>query len=161
MSISYVICPVNEEMLTYGQDFGVSIASDTAHGRFPVVDELISIMESIPGHRLTHVFQERNFALTIESEELVEIQPNGPFRQHSVPMTYLHLHGALSPDSHPRWMAMRGDMNVMLAFLRRLAETCGPQVFFYEGDGIPWFIVSGSDAPLGRESCPESWCQIH
>jgi hypothetical protein len=50
-------------------------------------------------------------------------------------------------------MSLRGSGEPLVAIVRQLARTCGPQTFFADNDGIPLLIPSADATPIG----PEPW----
>jgi hypothetical protein len=50
-------------------------------------------------------------------------------------------------------MSLRGSGELLVAIVRQLTRSCGPQTFFADNDGIPWLIQSADAIPIG----PEPW----
>ncbi len=152
MSISYLLRPVDDEMLAYGADSGVAgLPAVVTAGRWPTVDELIEVLKATPGHHVSHSHHSPSFSITIESLEFVPVQPVPPLKNTTAPASYLHVTGSLSGDSNPLWLSFHGHTDVMLSVIQRLTLVCGPLVFFADCDGLPWFVFSDQSWPLGTE----------
>ena len=152
MSVSYLLVPVDEQILAYGKDSGVvDLPPAVSAGRFPTVDELIAVLEATPGHRVSRVHRSNTIDVTIESFARIPFEPGPPFKQTTTPASYLYVTGDLSGTSKRKWLSFHGDLDVTIPVIQRLTAFCGPLVFFADCDGVPWFVLSEQSPPLGRE----------
>jgi hypothetical protein len=153
MGISYLLAPVNDELLAWGHKCNVPVPLDTPHGRVPTHDELIATMRSIADHQVTRNHHDIDFDVTIESFDRIEIETRKPFRNTTAPASYLHARGNISDGANPPWISFHGDIGLILAVTQRLVSRCGPLAFFANCDGKPWFVLSETVGPIG----PDKW----
>jgi hypothetical protein len=161
MGVNYLVSPLDPPMLDWARQCGVPTDGVTATGRAATFDELLEITKEISGHSCTPNCQPDGFDIKVESEKLVVFQVSVPWRFSNTvapgwakgPATQTQIMGGFDSTREIKWMSFRGDLGLLVAIVRKLTITCGPQTLFADFEGIPWLVLSADAVPLG----PEPW----
>ncbi len=156
MGFDYLVVPLNDEMLDYAQQSGVTLPEPALEGRLPTADELIKVVKSLPNHsitNLTELNESEGIEITIESLARVPMEPVPSLTETSAAASHLHISANMTGPNGSYRIAFHGDADVMVTILSKLSVDCGGLVFFASSDAVPWFVLPGESVPIG----PEEW----
>lgn len=159
MGVNQLVMPLDPPMLDWADKCGVPVQGVIANGRLPALDELIEAVSTIPGHSFKMGRRGDSFDIKVESEQTITFPCEGVFRNTIAPglavgpATYTDIHGSARSTGVIEWMSFHGHMELLVAIVRRLTSSCGPQVFLADCDGIPWLVLSADAVPIA----PEPW----
>lgn len=153
MGVSYLVAPLDSQMLEWAEKCSVPVKGLVANGKPATVIALKEAAAAIPDHTCQVWCDRDNFQINIESTQPVTYPCDGVFKNTIAPGMALapatHINGATRPTGEIDWLSFRGDLDLLVAIVRKLTMTCGPQVYFAAEDGIPWLIISSESLPIG------------
>lgn len=159
MSITYLVSPLDPQMLEWALKCSVPAHGMTGNGRAATLDELKEVAASIRAHSFSVRQEADKFSIEISSEKTVTFPIVGSFANTVAPGVAVApawstlINGAHESSGAIRWMSFHGDMVLLVMVVRTLTRTCGPQVMYADCDGVPWIISSADAVPIG----PEPW----
>lgn len=148
MSINYLCVPVDDSILDYAWNSNYELPGNPRHGRWPTLAELRQCLTSIPDHEVTGGGNEQSFSITAESTKRVPMEGGLKTANTDAPETYLNVHGYLEGKPRPL-IVLHGDYELVVTIVQRLTEYCGPQCFFADCEGVPYFVIDGLNEPIG------------
>lgn len=148
MSISFLVVPVDDRFLEYAHTSGYQLPDGVGHGRWPNLQELRECLASIPDHEVRARGDEKSFTLTAESRTRVPVECEFKTANTDAPETYLSVQGHLEGKPRPL-IALHGDYELVVDVVQQLTADCGPQCFFADCEGIPYFVLDRTSEPVG------------
>jgi len=158
MGVIYIVTPLDSPTLAWARECSVPVDGIIASGRAPTLDEL-RLAAAVRGHTCQITRLGEKFDIVVESEKTITFPCDGNYRntiapgQAVAPASSIANTGEASADGEIRRIGVRGDVDLLVAIVRRLTRTCGPQVIVADCEGYPWLITSPDSVPLG----PEPW----
>ena len=158
MSFSYILAPVTQEFLEWGQQCGVPISRETPDGRSVTKTELAAVLNSLDGFTVHIQGTEDTFNAQVDSLETVDWEYESPdpvmhqafAGTHTSPQESVNIE-RLHPQNQNPSLSFHGDITLILRIAQDLAKACGPQTAFATCDGIPAFFLPDGDSPVWNE----------
>ncbi|QDT45431.1 hypothetical protein Pan241w_55510 [Gimesia alba] len=158
MSFSYILAPVTQEFLEWGQQCGVPISLETPHGRSVTKAELAAVLESLDGFTFQIKGTEDDFHAQVDSIETVdwEYESADPVMNQAFAGTHTSPKESVSierlhPQNQSPSLSFHGDITLIIRIAQNLARQCGPQTAFATCDGIPAFFLPDIETPVWNE----------
>lgn len=149
MSVSFLAVPVADSFLEYGRTSGYQLPSNVGLGCWPSLGQLRQCLVSIPDHEMTVQGDESSFSITSESLQRVPLEEcEFDTANTDTPETHLEVRGHLKGKPSPL-ISFHGDYDLMVSVVQQLTECCGPQCFFADYEGVPYFVIDPSCEPIG------------
>lgn len=158
MSFSYILAPVTQEFLEWGQQCDVPISRETPDGRSVTRAALTTVLESLDGFTFHVQGTEDQFHAQVDSIETFdwEYESPDPLMNQAFAGTHTSPRESVSIDRlHPRnqspSLSLHGDITLIVRIAQDLARQCGPQTAFATSDGIPAFFLPEAARPVWNE----------
>ncbi len=161
MSVSYIIIPLDSQTLEWAMDSGVPAQGLLADGRQPTFEELWDVCGAIPKCSVRLDQRKESYDICIESQEKVTFSYAGDISfQNTIslgiavsPARSGSISRVMHSNGQSQFLSYHGDIDLLIAIIRKLTVTCGTQVFIVDCEGLPWIINSPTASPIG----PEPW----
>ncbi|QDV53506.1 hypothetical protein [Gimesia fumaroli] len=158
MSSSYILAPVTQEFLEWGQQCDVPISRETLDGRSVTKAELTEVLESLNGFTIRIQGTKDDFNAQVDSIETVDWEYESPdplmnqafAGTHTSPKESVSIE-RLHPQNQSPSLSFHGDISLIVRIAQNLARQCGPQTAFATCDGIPAFFLPDVDSPVWNE----------
>ncbi|MCH9723611.1 MAG: hypothetical protein K0U86_01755 [Planctomycetes bacterium] len=158
MSISYIVLPVTQQLLEWGQQCDVPISLDTPNGYAASMADLTDILESLEGFTFNVRGTEDQFNAQVDSIDTYDWQyetadplMNKAFGgTHTSPKESVTI-DRLNPEQQPPSLSFHGDITLTMRIAQELSQKCGPQAAFATCDGIPAFFLPDAPTPVWNE----------
>jgi hypothetical protein len=139
MSVSFLVVPFDStipDFVKWLENHGIAVPDE--HGRYPTMDELINVLETIVDYP---VFCGR------VTENLWETSIGEPYTS-----TYAHFLGTIEDDGTFHFNFEKGSTETtMLEVLKRLAQKCGPLVLADDSTATPVLVTSNTIVEVALE----------
>lgn len=165
MGVYQIVAPINEGILSWARECGVSVDGVKGNGRAATLDELMEVVRAIPGYTVNQSRREGDFGILVESEKKVTFPYKFPCKNSvapglaEAPATHTHIEGRFDPMGTITLLSFHGHVKLLVNIVNGLTRTCGPQAFFNNFDGIPWLVLLPGATPIGREPWNDEWLE--
>ncbi|MCA9014777.1 MAG: hypothetical protein KDA77_05540 [Planctomycetaceae bacterium] len=158
MSFSYIVTPVTQELLEWGQQCNVPVSLETPAGRAVNRADLTTVLESLDGFTADVQGTEDQFSVQVDSIETFdwEYESPDPLMNKAFGGTHTNPKESVSIDRlnvklQSPSLSFHGDITLIIRIAQGLAKRCGPQAAFATTDGIPAFFLPDAETPVWNE----------